>query len=162
MQKQLDRQVEAKRLALDHIFGHVDVADGTFESVCVAWGSSYGHDALTAAVIRFTTDADQAVDQLAARGEAIAVTLVEQAETYRAIDAGTQQRFVGPGIGPTSPLLPPSPFGGAPVGRRASLSSRSSSDHFTGVLVQPITHLPIRGATTERRARARRADGGQS
>lgn len=88
------------------------VADGTFESVCVAWGSSYGHDALTAALLQFTTDADQAVDQLAARGEAIAVTLVEQAETYRAIDAGTQQRFGGPGIGPTSPLLPPSPFGG--------------------------------------------------
>ncbi len=91
------------------------VADGTFEPMCFAWGSGYGHDGLTAAVVRLTTDADQAVDQLAARGEAIAVTLVEQAESYRATDACTQQRFGGPGLGPTSPLAPPAPsFGTSP------------------------------------------------
>lgn len=109
--------------ALDGAAGKIRtaVADGTLELQCFAWGTGYGHDALSAAVLTFMTDVDQGVEQVAAKAEALAVSLVEQAEDYRTVDTCVQGQLTNPFLAPApfapaQPFAPVSPFaGGSPA-----------------------------------------------
>lgn len=87
------------------------MADGTLEKQCIAYGMSYGHEALSAAVITFTEDVDLGVNQLATKTKDLAVGLTEQVESYRAVDVRVQDLFKNPGaLSAQSPLASQSPF----------------------------------------------------
>ncbi|HEY8718167.1 hypothetical protein [Pengzhenrongella sp.] len=87
------------------------VADGTLEKQCIAYGTNYGHDALSAAVITFTDAVDLGVEQFAAKTKDLAVGLTEQVENYRAVDVRVQNLFENPdALSSQSPLTPLSPL----------------------------------------------------
>lgn len=98
---------------LDQAAGAIRTAveDGTTQTQCLAWGNGYGHDALSAAVVTFTTDADRGVVQLSEKAEALAVGLELVADAYREADAGVQSTFTGP-VPTPSPGPSPVPTGG--------------------------------------------------
>ena len=114
--------------ALDEAAGKIRtaVADGTLETQCFAWGNGYGHPGLSAALRTFVADVDTGVDQLAAKAEALAVDLVDQAADYHAVDASAQGRLTNPFLAPApvtpGPWAPPAPVTPGPWAPRAPLA----------------------------------------
>lgn len=83
------------------------VETGSTQTQCIAWGSSYGHDGLSAAVVTFAADVDQAVVQLGEKAEGLALGLEIVADSYRGTDSGVGNLFGVPVPTPGPSPVPP-------------------------------------------------------